>query len=215
LPADERVALRAALPGPGGGGLHTSAPSWHIRAVHDFQRIARLPALTDHMERQEGAPAEGAGDALFSEQIRLWLDEGDRLDAESGSTPIAGAIADPGPLRRVLRRLGERAARHRMTVMAGFGLLPLVLFAAIHHGAAPPAVATVTVVAPRAPQPAPLPREREVIASASPAPSAAPAAAESPVSSGRPPGHAATPRHHHHHHQQHHRIAQRAAGHRR
>jgi hypothetical protein len=167
------------------------------------------------MEPQEGAPAEGAGEPLFSDQIRLWLDEGDRLDAESGSMPIVEVAAAPGRFRRALRRLAEQAARHRLTVMAGVGLLPLALFAATHHPAALPATATATVAVVAAAEASPPPsspvvHEREVISADAPRDPTVPVVATPPSPAALVQRHVAK-RHHHHHH----RLAQRTNGHRR
>ncbi|HVV50285.1 MAG TPA: hypothetical protein VHO06_11540, partial [Polyangia bacterium] len=64
-----------------------------------------------------GAAPTSVDDSLFSERVRLWLDEGDRLEAEVAARPAAESPVEPGHVGQALRRLGERAARHRVTVL--------------------------------------------------------------------------------------------------
>jgi hypothetical protein len=161
------------------------------------------------MEDRTRTPNETGNDALFSERVRLWLDEGERLEAEAAAAPEAAqqqgpAPAELGPVRRLF-------ARHRLGVLAGMGLLPLALFAALHRGSVPP-VPPVAIGAASAPVTAPVPP--------APAPPAAPAPGDAPppaVAAVEPgvaePGALEEPtgrqgrRHHHHHHRRtaHHR----------
>lgn len=121
------------------------------------------------MEPQEGAPAEGAGDSLFSDQIRLWLDEGDRLDEKAAATSAAVPAAVEGRLRRIVRRLRPGLDRYRVVVLAGLGLIPFFLFALTQHGPPAPALAVSSVSNIPAPPPAPPPLPE---AAAAPAPAA-------------------------------------------
>jgi hypothetical protein len=161
------------------------------------------------MEHQENASAESAGDPLFSDQIRGWLDEGDRLSAEVAASPAVGP-PESGRLPAALRRVWERAARHRLTVMAGIGLLPLALFTATHRAPPVAAASTVAVAAitvPPAPPSPPAVSEPSFspaeVASppeapsppAAPAPPAAPVARARAIASKPAPAHAK--RHHH------------------
>lgn len=162
------------------------------------------------MEDRTRTPSEVGNEALFSERFRLWLDEGERLEAETAAAPESAHALEPpsdhGPLRRLF-------TRHRLGVMAGMGLLPLALFVALHRGSVPPATPPVAsaapVVAPPSPPVAPPP--------ASPPPTSPVAAAEAPEAvaeseAGAGPGMRQGRRHHHRHH--HHSPRHRSAFHR-
>jgi hypothetical protein len=113
------------------------------------------------MEESDGARSEEVVDPHFSDLMRRWLDEGDRL-SESGVTSSTGAPArDEVPFRQALSRLRTGVDRYRLFVLVGVGLIPLALFTATHRGAAGPAavVASTAAYAPvttdRAPSPPP------------------------------------------------------------
>ena len=104
------------------------------------------------MEDQAGAVGEGAVEAPFSELISRWLDEGDRLDASAAATAAVAPSRIEGPLRAFFRRLQPGIDRYRLFVLAGVGLIPLVLFLLIQRGApSSPVVASMTSVAPSSP----------------------------------------------------------------
>jgi hypothetical protein len=104
------------------------------------------------MEDQAGAVGEGVVEAPFSELISRWLDEGDRLDESAAATATAAPSRTEGQLRAFFRRLQPGIDRYRLFVLAGVGLLPLVLFLLIQRGApASPVVASITSIAPVAP----------------------------------------------------------------
>jgi hypothetical protein len=104
------------------------------------------------MEDQAGPVGEGAVEAPFSELISRWLDEGDRLDESAAASTKAAASRTEGPLRAFFRRLQPGIDRYRLFVLAGVGLLPLVLFLLTQRGApASPVVASMTSVAPVGP----------------------------------------------------------------
>ncbi|HEY6475133.1 MAG TPA: hypothetical protein VI456_01045 [Polyangia bacterium] len=165
------------------------------------------------MEAHEGAPATDVEEPQFSEQIRRWLDEGDRLEAEVAARAAAEIPVEPSPVWRTLRTLGERTARHRVTVLASIGLLPLLLFLAIHRGAPPPALATATATATAAPAVIPpslvaaaAPPTSPPICAAPPEGVASTIVVSEPVAVGPPimgidlrDRHATPHRHHHHH----------------
>ena len=108
------------------------------------------------MEDNAGAVSDGAAEAPFSELISQWLDEGDRLDEDVAASASVTASGSDGPWRRSLSRLREIAARHRLFVLAGVGLLPLALLVATQRVAPPPAIAaSVVSVVSTAPPPKP------------------------------------------------------------
>jgi hypothetical protein len=167
------------------------------------------------MEDQGRPSGEGGDDALFSERIRLWLDEGDRLEAEAVAAPAAEP-PDEESARGSIARLRQVASRHRLGVMAGMGLLPLALFVALHRGSAAPPVSSISVAPAAALTAAPPPPAASAVAAAEPAAAAPPGApAAGPVAVAEPsadvPEAAAEPAdrpaHHHHHHHHHHRAA--------
>jgi hypothetical protein len=166
------------------------------------------------MEDPSGAPTDGAVAAPFSELIRDWLDEGDRLDESAMATVASAPAVIETRGRRLLGRLRPVVARHRVLVMAGLGLIPFALFALTDHSAAAPASAMVLSASVRAAAPP--------VRAVPPPPSAAPIAlalpptfpdppAESfgfceqapalaPVGELRSPDPRPAPHHHHHHH---------------
>ncbi len=164
------------------------------------------------MDDRTRKPGEVDEEALFSERVLLWLDQGERLATEAGAPPEEtheeAPAEQPTAKRGSLRRL---FARHRLGVMAGMGLLPLALFAAMHHGSAAPVVPAAAIVA--APAPATTPASAAPVpAPVTPAPAAAVATAEPPAAepeavdepSARQGRHR---RHHHHHRAAHHGSA--------
>ena len=119
------------------------------------------------MEDQAVAVGEDVVEAPFSELISRWLDEGDRLDEGAAASATVAPARAEGPLRGFFRRLQPAIDRHRLLVLAGVGLLPLVLFLVTQRGASvSPVVASMTSVAPVEP-----------IAPVAPAPPAHPARA--------------------------------------
>ena len=113
------------------------------------------------MEESDGALSEEVVDPPFSDLMRRWLDEGDRL-GDGGATSATGAPARAEvPFRQALARLLTSVDRYRLFVLVGVGLLPLALFTATHRGAAGPAAVAASTVsyAPvavdRAPSPPP------------------------------------------------------------
>jgi hypothetical protein len=170
------------------------------------------------MKHQEEIPNEGPGDPTFSEPIRRWLAEGDRLEAEVAAAPVVTPVADERSLRVRLGRLSEAASRHRLSVMACMGLLPFALFLAVHRGGAPaaPGVALVAVAAPTVSNPPLMNRTEVALAAPAVAPAAAPstapeapaAAAETPIAAASRAG-VAKP-HHHHRHGKHHAARQQS-----
>jgi len=101
------------------------------------------------MEDQAGAVGEGVVEAPFSELISRWLDEGDRLDESAAATATVAPAGTEGPLRAFFRRLQPAIDRHRLFLLAGVGLLPLLLFLVTQRGApGSPVVASMTSVAP-------------------------------------------------------------------
>jgi len=104
------------------------------------------------MEDQAVAVGEDVVEAPFSELISRWLDEGDRLDEGAAASATVAPARAEGPLRGFFRRLQPAIDRHRLLVLAGVGLLPLVLFLVTQRGASvSPVVASMTSVAPVAP----------------------------------------------------------------
>jgi hypothetical protein len=104
------------------------------------------------MEDQAGAVGEGVVEAPFSELISRWLEEGDRLDESAAATATVAPSRTEGPLRAFFRRLQPGIDRYRLFVLAGVGLLPLVLFLVTQRGAPVSAVvASMTPVAPSTP----------------------------------------------------------------
>jgi hypothetical protein len=118
---------------------------------------------------QEATTSESA--SPFSELIRDWLDEGDRLDAKAATARGAPSKPD-GRLRQVARQLQPALDRYRLLVLSAIGLIPFAVFALTHHGP-PEAVAVGAAVArpaamPPAPAvtpPAPTPATRPVATS--------------------------------------------------
>jgi hypothetical protein len=166
------------------------------------------------MKQQEEIPAEGPGDPTFSEPIRRWLAEGDRLEAEVAAAPVVTSLADERALRVRLRRLIEAASRHRLSVMACMGLLPFALFLAVHRGGAPaaPAVAFVAVAAPTVSHLPSINGTEVALAAPAVAPGTAP---EAPAAVPETPSAAASRAviakpHHHHRHGKHHAARQRS-----
>lgn len=105
------------------------------------------------MEDNAGAVSEGVVEAPFSELISRWLDEGDRLNESVAVAGTAPASRIDGRLRQTLSRLRELADRHRLFVLAGVGLVPLVLLLATHRVAPAPTIAASMVsVIPTAPK---------------------------------------------------------------
>jgi hypothetical protein len=170
------------------------------------------------MKQQEEIPAEGPGDPTFSEPIRRWLAEGDRLEAEVAAAPAVTSLADERALRVRLRRVIEAASRHRLSVMACMGLLPFALFLAVHRGGAPaaPAVAFVAVAAPTVSHPPSINGTEVALAAPAVAPATAPGTApEAPTVAAQTPSAAASRAviakpHHHHRHGKHHAARQRS-----
>ncbi|HLK89937.1 MAG TPA: hypothetical protein VKZ18_08585 [Polyangia bacterium] len=166
------------------------------------------------MEDPKRPPVQGSNDALFSERVALWLDEGDRLDVEVAAAPPAPGEHQPSDQGRVRRLF----ARHRLGVVAGMGLLPLALFLSLHRGSAPPSVPAAAIVAapasitppsqPIAPAPAAVAPSAAAVAS----PAAPVAIAESPVEEAEaadesPARQGRHHRHHHHRRTAHHRSS--------
>src|SRR5579871_3293565 len=120
------------------GRCRRSAPS------RIFRRLSIVRTLTrSATEDPKRPPVQGSNDALFSERVALWLDEGDRLDVEVAAAPPAPGEHQPSDQGRVRRLF----ARHRLGVVAGMGLLPLALFLSLHRGSAPPSVPAAAIVA--------------------------------------------------------------------
>jgi hypothetical protein len=160
------------------------------------------------MEETSGAVADTPlKEAPFSDLISLWLDEGERLSASAAAAP-APKLATESRVRQVVEYLRPVMERHRLGVLVGIGLLPLVLILCIYRGApaqaaastlvAPPPVAASTLVAPppvaaspSAPSPAPFIDH----AQASPSPAALASAGATDVT--------VAPHRHHHHHRRH------------
>jgi len=114
---------------------------------------AQTPRLTEDQEATTSPESTNP----FSELIRDWLDEGDRLDA-TASTARAVPSRPDGPLRRIVRRLQPALAtfdRYRVVVLAAIGLVPFALFTLTHH--APPAPIAVAAVVAAPPSVSPLP----------------------------------------------------------
>jgi hypothetical protein len=110
-------------------------------------------ALSRTMEDEEehGAPRSGV-EAPFSEMMRQWLDEGDRL-GEGVSTIGAGGTSTSVPrLQQILESIRELARRHRLILLAGIGMLPLLVFTVAHRIASAPAAQIAAV--PERPPPA-------------------------------------------------------------
>jgi hypothetical protein len=158
------------------------------------------------MEDPKAPPVHGSNDSLFSERVALWLDAGDRLETPPAQVEEPGEEqpTDPGRLRRLL-------SRHRVGVMAGMGLLPLVLFVSLHRGSVAPAsppVAITAAPAPVMPPPVPPPAVAPAPAPAVAAPPAAPVAvAESPAAQPEGADEPTARQGRRHHHRRHHRTA--------
>jgi hypothetical protein len=113
------------------------------------------------MEDNERAVSEGVlADPPFSELMSRWLEEGDRLSENVAATATGPSSPTDGSLRLRLLRLRAVVDRYRLFVLAGVGLLPLVLFMAIQRGAPASAVAASMVsVTPLPANPAPAPAQ--------------------------------------------------------
>jgi hypothetical protein len=158
----------------------------------------------------------------FSELISGWLDEGDRLSESAAAAPVPPAT--DSRLGRAVRDLRPVLQRHRLSVLVGLGLLPLVLVLGTHRGGpAPIAVAPAAVIpallAPVVPVAPVAARDESQLsrgAQLSPAPSAeahaapvtpAPAPSSALARAGSDDGKAAPNEHHHHHHHHHHHTS--------
>jgi hypothetical protein len=113
------------------------------------------------MEESDGARSEEVVDPPFSDLMRRWLDEGDRLSESGVTSPTGAAARAEVPFRQALSRLRTGVDRYRLFVLVGVGLLPLALFTATHRGAAEPAAVAAStasyapVATDRAPSPPP------------------------------------------------------------
>jgi hypothetical protein len=148
------------------------------------------------MEHQDGAPSDGVVAAPFSELIRAWLDEGDRLDEKAIATAASGPAVSETRAGRLLSFLRPALDRHRVLVFAGVGLVPFVLFTLTHRSASTPAPVVATAIVARAPAapfaPPPPPEGAGICESNETAPALLGVRSPDP----RP----AAPRPHHHHH---------------
>jgi hypothetical protein len=128
----------------------------------------------------QAAPPDGVAAPAFSELIRDWLDEGDRIDETAAATTAAAPPTTEGRFQRIALRLRPALDRYRLFVLAGLGLIPFALFTLTHHGVAAPALAVSTVsnVPGRAPVPPSAPEA--VAAPSSAVPPSIPAVVSSP-----------------------------------